>query len=94
MKTPHQSHHSRRLMAGSNTRNPVKKFILTRAEQLMPGDIIVMANALQITVSTVKVTGNTVIVRDTKQAIYQWAASYTCHVMNPVHPHYPENRLK
>lgn len=72
----------------------MKKFILKRVDQLQPGDVIVMAQALYITVASVRIVGNMTILRDTHQTVYPWAASYICHVLNPEHPHYPKNRLK
>lgn len=64
----------------------MKKFILKRVDELEPGDVIVMAHALHITVASVRVVGNMALIRDTRQALYPWAASYVCHVLNPEHP--------
>ena len=72
----------------------MKKFLTRRVDELQPGDVIVMAHALHITVASVRVVGNMAIMRDTRQAVYPWAASYVCHVLNPEHPHYRKNRLK
>lgn len=67
----------------------MNKFIMKRVDQLQPGDVIVMAHALHIVVASVRVISHMAIMRDTRQVVYPWAASYVCHVFNPEHPEHP-----
>lgn len=68
----------------------MKKFIIKRADDLEPGDVVTMANVLEIKVRSVKRVGQTMLVRDESGILYAWADSYQLHVINPWHPAHPD----
>ena len=66
----------------------MKKFIKKRAGDLSPGDIVVMANSFHIHVTQNNVTDNVATVIDARNNAREWAASYICHTLNPMHPEF------
>jgi hypothetical protein len=66
----------------------MKKFIQKRAAELIPGDVVVMANEVEIRVQTCSVTSIAVTVKDTNNNTREWSPSYICYTLNPKHPEF------